>query len=92
MVGTTFIKVKMDTKALLQNLKVVERESYDDVIQRLIQHFAEDQLELNEPSRKIILERIKKLEEGRVLSLKEVLRKMDKEEKKRKNEKSSVRD
>lgn len=85
---TTMIKVKMDTRALLQNLKVVERESYDDVIQRLIQHFAEEQLELNEQTRKVILERMNKIQEGKVLSLREVLGKMDKKGKERKNAKS----
>ena len=76
---TTMIKVKTDTRALLGELKVVQRESYDDVIQRLIQHFAEDQLELNSQTRKVLLERTKNIKEGKVLSFQQMLDSIKKE-------------
>ncbi len=43
----TTIKLKADTKSSLDKLKLIERESYDEVIQRLIQSFSKEQSELS---------------------------------------------
>ena len=79
----TMIKVKTDTRQMLQGLKIIERESYDEVIQRLIQAFAENQLSINSQTRKIISNRLNKLKEGKALSFNQILEKIEDNEKKR---------
>ncbi len=70
----TTVKVKMHTKFSLDKLKVIERESYDEVIQRLIQYFSKEQLELNSKTRKVIPERIQSVKEGKVKFFQNILK------------------
>ena len=42
MVKITMIKVSTETRELLKKLKIIPRESYDDVLKRLIKIFKED--------------------------------------------------
>lgn len=69
----TTVKVKKDTKSSLDKLKIIERESYDEVIQRLIRYFPKEQLELNSKTRKVIPERIPSVKEEKVKSFKNFL-------------------
>jgi len=41
MVKITMIKVSIGTRELLKKLKIIPRESYDDVLKRLIKFFKE---------------------------------------------------
>lgn len=59
----TTVKVKRDTKFSLDKLKVIERESYNEVIQRLIQNSSKEKSELNSKTRKVIPERIQSVKE-----------------------------
>jgi len=63
----TTVKLKMNTKSLLDKLKVIERESYDEVIQRLIQHFSKEQPELNSKTKKIVPEMTQKVKEEEIV-------------------------
>jgi len=51
----TTIKVSRDVKAHLDRMKIFERETYNDIIEVLI----EDNLELNERTHKELTERMK---------------------------------
>ncbi|MFH1311359.1 MAG: hypothetical protein ABIH65_03055 [Nanoarchaeota archaeon] len=51
----TTIKISRDVKAHLNKMKIFERETYNDVIEVLI----EDNLELNEKTKKELTERMK---------------------------------
>jgi len=52
----TTVKIKTDTKSLLDKLKIIERESYDDVIKRLIQSSSKQQSQSNLNNKKILPE------------------------------------
>ena len=68
------IKLKPDTVEILQNLKITKRESYDEVINRIfLQILVEDQLEVGEASKQVLMQRIKALREGRVKSFDQIL-------------------
>lgn len=73
----TMIKVKKDTREVLNNLKIIERESYDDVIKRLILLMSENEGALNKITEKMLKERLELKNKGKVLSIKELLKKMD---------------
>jgi predicted transcriptional regulator len=64
----TSIQIKKDTKFALDSLKLSKRETYNDVIQNLI----EDSLELNEESMKDIKDAIEEYKKGDSFSLEEV--------------------
>lgn len=69
------VKLKSGTIEILKSLRITERESYDEVINRvLIQKIAERELELNNETKKIVADRLKKLNEGRVKSFEEILK------------------
>jgi len=68
------IKLKPDTVEILQNLKITKRESYDEVINRIfLQILVEDQLELGEASKQVLVQRIRAFREGRVKSFEQIL-------------------
>ena len=69
----TTVKLKMNTKSLLDKLKVIERESYDEVIQRLIQHFSKEQPELNSKTKKIVPEMTQSVKEEKNKLLQNIL-------------------
>jgi predicted transcriptional regulator len=64
----TTIQIKKDTKLKLDSLKISKRETYNDVIENLV----EDTLELNEATMKEIQEALKEYENGQSYSLAEV--------------------
>ena len=52
------IKIEKDTVDILKRLRLVERESYNEVIKRILEDYLENHLELSEEMK----ERIKSLE------------------------------
>lgn len=75
------IKLKPNTVQTLQKLKIAKRESYDEVINRLLlQSLAEEELELNTDTMEILDQRIKKMNEGKVSSFQNILDKLEKKE------------
>ena len=65
----TMIKLKRDTKEVLNTLKIVERESYDEVIKRLILLYVDNEGALTEATKKMVEERLNAKREGRVSSI-----------------------
>jgi len=57
----TTIQIKEDVKASLDRMKMFERETYNDVLERLL----EDTRELNEDTKKDIQKAIKEIESGK---------------------------
>ncbi len=70
----TMIKLEKKTVDILKSLKIVERESYNEVIRRLLDNYIEDNLELNEVSKSKIKKGIEEVKKGRVLSNKNALK------------------
>jgi len=64
----TTIRLSRDVKAQLDKMKLFKRESYNDVIEVLI----EDNLEINEKTKKELAEARKEVREGKVISHEEV--------------------
>ena len=57
MENQTMIKIERDTVDILKKLRIVERESYNEVIKRILEDYLENHLELS----KEMKERIKSL-------------------------------
>ena len=55
----TMIKVEKATTEILKRLRIVERESYNEVIKRILEDYLENQLELSDEMK----ERVKELED-----------------------------
>ncbi len=64
MAETTTIQVKQSTKEVLERMKIYKRETYNDVLERLI----EEVQELNEETKKEIELARKAVEEGRYIT------------------------
>jgi DNA-binding FrmR family transcriptional regulator len=62
MENQTMIKIERDTVDILKKLRLVERESYNEVIKRILEDYLENHLELSEEMKKRIknIENIKK--------------------------------
>jgi predicted transcriptional regulator len=60
----TTIQVKEDVKATLDRMKIFRRETYNDVLERLI----EDLKELNDETRKEIDTALKQVKEGKYVT------------------------
>ena len=69
------IRVKSPTKQVLQELKIMEEESFNSVITRLIEDKLEESLELTQETKAKLEQRMKSVKEGKVYSLKELLEK-----------------
>lgn len=54
----TMIKVEKETADILKKLRIVERESYNEVIKRILEDYLESKLELSEE----LKERLKEIE------------------------------
>lgn len=70
----TTIKISQRVKEILDSMKFVEGESYEEVIEDLI----EDHMELNPEFKKGLEESIKEYEEGKVISFHEIKKKLKK--------------
>jgi len=68
----TTIQVSKKIKEMLEKLKISSRDSYNDVIEQLI----EDSLELSEEATKDIEAALEDVKQGRVISHEEVKRRM----------------
>ena len=79
MAEVTTVRMRVETKALLDDLKLYPRETYDDVVKRLAEMAYDD-----EPLTKEELEAIQESEEdikaGRVYSLEEVAKELGDED------------
>lgn len=60
----TTIQIKDEIKAVLNQMKLFERETYNDVLERLIEDFQE----LNEETRREIKSAIKEIESGKYVT------------------------
>lgn len=60
----TTIQIKEDIKTVLNQMKLFERETYNDVLERLI----EDVQELNEETKKEIESALKEIESGKYVT------------------------
>jgi len=72
MVENTSIQIKKDTKLKLDSLKMSKRDTYNDIIENLL----EDSYELNEETMKDIQEAIEEYKKGKSHSLEDVKQKM----------------
>lgn len=70
--ATTTVRISTQTKKKLEKMKIFERESYEDVIERLI-NIANNE-PLSEEEIKQIEKSLRDIKEGRVLSLEEAER------------------
>ena len=70
--ATTTVRISTQTKKKLEKMKIFERESYEDVIERLI-NIANNE-PLSEEEIKQIEASLRDIKEGRVLSLEEAER------------------
>lgn len=68
----TTIRVSQEVKAQLDKMKLFARETYNDVIENMI----EDNLELNEGTKREIEEARKEIAEGKVVSHEEVKKRL----------------
>lgn len=68
----TTIQISDDVKLFLDKLRLIERESYNDIIEFMI----EDNLELNEKTRLEIKEAKADMKAGRIVSHNEVKRRL----------------
>jgi predicted transcriptional regulator len=60
----TTIQIKNETKSVLNQMKLFERETYNNVLERLIEDFQE----LNEETRRDIKSAIKEIESGKYIT------------------------
>ena len=87
--GITTVRMQLELKNELDTLKVIDREPYESVIKRLVDYFKED-LELSEETKKLISQRMKKIEKGQVISTKELLDRLKKNKKVKECDKNGI--
>lgn len=68
----TTIQISDETKQILDRMKLFKRESYNEVIERMI----EDDLELNEKTKREIEEARKRVKAGKFLTHEEVKKRL----------------
>ncbi len=68
----TTIQIKEDIKLILTEMKLFERETYNDVLERLI----EDVRELNKETKKEIESAIKEIKSGKYITHEELAKEM----------------
>ena len=82
----TTLSVSEGTKKILDSLKIIDRETYENVILRVVQNIVEDGVfEINNQTKGLITQRMENLNKGKVLSTKELIKKL--REKRADNEK-----
>ena len=82
---TDLIRIKRPTKELLEQLKIVESESFDAVITRALQAKFEDGLSLNTSTKTLLDKRLNNLQQGNVFTSNQLLAriKLKRQQKKR---------
>jgi predicted transcriptional regulator len=68
----TTIRISREVKSQLDKMKLFERETYNDVIENMI----EDNLELNEKTKREIAKARKEIKEGRFISHEEIKKRL----------------
>ena len=68
----TTIQVSNSVKSTLDRMKMMERETYNDVIERML----EDELELNERTKREVEEAVKRVKSGKFVTNEEVKKRM----------------
>lgn len=68
----TTIQISNEVKQKLERMKLFARESYNEILERMI----EDELELNEQTKKEIEEARKRIKDGKGISQEEVKRRL----------------
>ena len=69
---STTIQISDNVKSILDRMKIIERETYNDVIERMI----EDDLELNEKTKREIEEARKRIKAGKFITHEEVKKRL----------------
>ena len=69
----TTIQVELDTKERLEELKETERQTYDEIIRKLIEEAEEDRLEFSEKTKSAIAKAREDAKKGRVYTTKELI-------------------
>ena len=72
----TTISVNEDTKRILDSLKIIDRETYDNVILRVVENVIEDQFEINQQTKNLLNKRMENLNNGKVFSTNELIKKL----------------
>ena len=72
----TTISVNEGTKRILDSLKIIDRETYDNVILRVVKNVVEDQFEINQKTKDILNKRMDNLNKGKVFSANELIKKL----------------
>ncbi|MGV8151995.1 MAG: hypothetical protein ACP5OG_02860 [Candidatus Nanoarchaeia archaeon] len=72
MENQTMIKIEREVVEVLKRLRIVERESYNEVIKRILEDYLENNLELSEEMKKRVKE-FEKLKKEDLLSSKDAL-------------------
>lgn len=72
----TTIRLKKETKNLLDTLKIIDRESYDSVILRMIEYMLEEKLGFNQKTQSMIMDRLNAAKSGKVMSDEELLKRV----------------
>ena len=70
------IKVKQDTKIILETMKIVDKESFDEVIKRLILASDENEGSLTKATENLLRERMELKKQGKAISMNEIIDKM----------------
>jgi len=69
----TTIQISNDVKSTLEKMKIFDRESYNEVMERMI----EDYLELNERTKEEIEEAKKRIQSGKFVSMQDIEKEFD---------------
>ncbi len=72
MVKTTTIQIPSELRSKLEGLKDYSRETYADVIEKLVDIVTEEQMELSEETKKAIEESRKQIKEGKFVTLEQL--------------------
>ena len=70
----TTIQIQEETKERLDNLKDYERETYEEIIQKLLNIVAEEKMGLSEQTKKDIEEARKEIAQGKLFTLEQLKR------------------
>lgn len=73
---TTTVQIPVGLKNRLENLKDYARETYAEVIEKLVDIIAEDTMEFSEQTKKDIEEARKRIREGKFSTLEQVKREL----------------
>jgi len=77
MENITTIQISTSLKNKLEHLKDFTRETYEDVISKLIDIVAEDNMELSAKTKRDIEESRKQIKEGKFVTLEQVKKELD---------------